>query len=454
MGAHPQGAIRLGRRSAGKERVALHSVRVDAPPTPVEPPVQRTTCCVVGGGPAGMMLGLLLARAGVPVTVLEKHDDFLRDFRGDTVHASTLTLLDELGLGERFSAMPHRVVRRLLVPLRSGASLAVDLGLLPGPHKHIAMVPQWDLLDLLADAGRREPSFTLRMGVEVTGLLRERGRVVGVRYRDAGADAGGGELRAALTVACDGRTSAVRAASGLRARAFGVPMDIWWLRIPRREGDPEGLDVRVGDDALLVMIDRGSWFQLGYQIRKGSDARLRAEGIEAFRARVAALAPELADRVGALRSWDDVKLLAVRLDRMPRWFSPGLLCIGDAAHAMSPVGGVGINLAIQDAVAAARYLAAPLRRGEVRLRDLGRVQMRRWAPMVLTQSLQRLAHRRVFEPVLWGEPGPSGSVPRRPPRLARLLLRYPRLQAIPGYLVAIGPLPEHAPRFARRSPAA
>jgi 2-polyprenyl-6-methoxyphenol hydroxylase-like FAD-dependent oxidoreductase len=396
-----------------------------------------------------MMLGVVLARAGVPVTVLEKHDDFLRDFRGDTVHASTLTLLDELGLGERFSAMPHRVVQRVQIPLQSGTNLVVDLGLLPGPHKHIAMVPQWDLLDLLADAGREEPSFTLRMGVEVTGLLREHGRVVGVRYRDA--DGSDGELHAALTVACDGRTSAVRAASGLRVREFGVPLDVWWFRLPRREVDPHGLNLRVGSGALLVMIDRGSYFQVGYQIRKGSDARLRAEGIEAFRGRIAALAPELADRVGAVHSWADVKLLAVRLNRMPRWFEPGLLCIGDAAHAMSPVGGVGINLAIQDAVAAARYLAAPLRRGNVRLGDLARVQVRRWAPTFLTQSLQQLAHRLIIQPVLAGELGHSGgSGPRRPSRLGRLLRRFPRLQAIPAYLVAIGALPEHAPSFARR----
>jgi 2-polyprenyl-6-methoxyphenol hydroxylase-like FAD-dependent oxidoreductase len=397
-----------------------------------------------------MMLGVMLARGGVRVTVLEKHGDFLRDFRGDTVHASTLTLLDELGLGERFAAMPHRVLQRLQIPLPSGTSLAVDLGRLPGPHRHIAMVPQWDLLDLLADAGRREPCFTLRMGVEVTGLLHEHGRVVGVRYRDAtGID---GKLRAAVTVACDGRNSAVRAASGLRVREFGVPLDIWWFRLPRREVDFQGLNVRVGKGAMLAVIDRGSYFQMGYQIRKGSDERLRAEGIEAFHGRVAAIAPEFTDRVGAVQSWDDVKLLAVRLDRLPRWFSPGLLCIGDAAHAMSPVGGVGINLAIQDAVAAARYLAAPLRRGEVRLDHLARVQVRRWWPTFVTQSLQRLAHRFFFQPVLTGAGRHNGSGPRSRSRLTLLLRRFPRLQAIPAGMVAIGVLPEHAPSFARRSP--
>jgi 2-polyprenyl-6-methoxyphenol hydroxylase-like FAD-dependent oxidoreductase len=382
-----------------------------------------------------MLLGLMLARAGVPVIVLEKHDDFLRDFRGDTIHASTLTLLDELGLGERFAALPHRELVRLRLPLGAAAPIELDLGVLTGSHKHIAMVPQWDLLALLAEAAREEPSFTLRMGVEVAGLLRERGRVVGVRYRDG---AGEGELRAEVTVACDGRSSSVRAASGLRVREFGVPLDVWWFRLPRREGDPEGLVARMGDGTTLVMIDRDSYFQLGFQIRKGSDARLRADGIEALRASVAALAPELADRVERLRSWDDVSLLTVRLDRMPRWFSPGLLCIGDAAHAMSPVGGVGINLAVQDAVAAGRALAPALRRGEVRLRDLARVQARRWAPTAFTQSLQRLLHRAVIRPALEGSPRPGRLVPV-PQRFA-------------AHVFARGLLPEHAPPFARRPP--
>jgi 2-polyprenyl-6-methoxyphenol hydroxylase-like FAD-dependent oxidoreductase len=387
-----------------------------------------------------MVLGLLLARAGVDVTVLEKHDDFLRDFRGDTVHASTLTLLDELGLGERFAAMPHRELDRLqLVVPSGGGGLEVDLRRLPGPHKHIAMVPQWDLLDLLADAAREEPSFTLRMGVEVTGLVREGGRVAGVRHD-------GGELRADLVVGCDGRSSDVRAASGLRVREFGVPLDVWWFRLPRGDDDPAGLNGRVGDGAFLALIDRGTYFQAGYVFPKGGEEQLRAEGVEAFRRRVAALAPELADRVDAVGSLDDdVRLLSVRLNRMPRWCAPGLLCIGDAAHAMSPVGGVGINLAVQDAVAAGRVLAGPLRRGEVAVHHLARVQARRWGPTVATQGLQRLIHRFFIAPRLEQEGEPA-----RPPRVAALLERFPALQAVPATVVAIGVLPEHAPAFARR----
>jgi 2-polyprenyl-6-methoxyphenol hydroxylase-like FAD-dependent oxidoreductase len=409
----------------------------------------RTTCCVVGGGPAGMMLGLLLARAGIAVTVLEKHGDFLRDFRGDTVHPSTLTLLDELSLGMDFAKIPHRLVERVQVQVGDDLVQVGDFRRIPGPHKHLAFVPQWDFLDLLADAGRAEPTFTLRMHTEATGLLTEGGTVVGVRYQSA--DGISGELRADLTVACDGRRSVLRDAAGLRARSFGAPMDVWWFRLPRSEGDPEGGVARFGSGQGMVLIDRGDYFQSAYLIHKGSDAALRAEGIEAFRRRVATMIPWLADRVGAVRSFDDVALLDVRLDRLRRWSTDGLLCLGDAAHAMSPVGGVGINLAIQDAVAAARLLAEPLRRGTLTRRHLDRVQLRRWAPAALTQAVQRVIHARLLGPVLAGDIALVEAGSGRSPLPIRLLQRFPLLQAIPATAVGIGLLPEHAPTFARGS---
>ncbi len=418
--------------------------------------MDRTTCCVVGGGPAGMVLGLLLARAGVAVTVLEKHDDFLRDFRGDTVHASTLTLLDELGLGEEFARIPQRLIERLQVQFGDETVTVGDARRLPGPHKHIAMVPQWDLLNLLATAGTREPGFRLWMNTEVTGLLREggggpapprraEGTVTGVRYRHP--DGSTGELAADLTVACDGRGSAVRAAAGLVPRSFGVPMDVWWFRLPRRETDPEGLVARFGPGGGAVLIDRGEYWQCAFLIRKGSDAWMRAEGLDSLHRAVAQFTPWLNDRVGALRSWDEVKLLDVRLERLRRWWIDGLLCLGDSAHAMSPAGGVGINLAVQDAVAAARILAGPLRAGRVDRWSLARVQLRRWLPTALTQGAQRIMHRMVLRTALAGRLGIRDD--RLPPPL-RLLQRFPVLQGIPARAVAIGVLPEHAPPFARR----
>jgi 2-polyprenyl-6-methoxyphenol hydroxylase-like FAD-dependent oxidoreductase len=409
--------------------------------------VESTTVVIAGGGPAGVMAGLLLARAGIAVTVLEKHADFLRDFRGDTVHASTVALLDELGLGAEFRELPQSRLTSLLLPGTDSQRVPVDIfAALPEPYNYVAMVPQWDLLNLLAAAAGREPAFTLRMRTEATGLVvAGDGRVTGVRYR--GPD-GAGEIHADLTLACDGRASALRRASGLPAREYRVPFDVWWFRLPRHPdeaGDIAGAAPAFGRGEILLALTREDYYQLAYPIPKGSDARRRTEGVEAFRARVAALRPDLADRVEAIASMDDVFVLDVRLDRLRRWYTSGLLCLGDAAHAMSPAGGVGINLAIQDAVAAAQLLAAPLAENRLTTADLARVQQRRQRPAVILQTMQRTMHLGIG-PLL------SGRITVRPPwGLLRLASRAPQwMLRIPARLIAVGPRPEHAPAFARR----
>ncbi|MBB4935257.1 2-polyprenyl-6-methoxyphenol hydroxylase-like FAD-dependent oxidoreductase [Lipingzhangella halophila] len=407
----------------------------------------RTTACVIGGGPAGMVLGLLLARAGVEVTVLEKHGDFLRDFRGDTVHPTTMALLDELGLGEKFAQLPQRRVDRAQVPVGpEGQFLTLgDFTQLRTKYNYIAMVPQWDLLDLLANAGAQEPTFHLRMNTEATSLIRERGRVNGVRYRTS--DGETGDLRATITVACDGRDSLARELPELGLRDFSTPMDVWWFRLPRLPHDTEGIVAKMSDGKFTFLIDRGDYYQAASLIPKGTDAASRARPIEEFNRTLVDLLPWLADR-GLLRSWDDVKLLSVKLDRMRRWHVPGLLCIGDAAHAMSPVGGVGINLAVQDAVAAARHLAEPLRDGTLGRANVAAIQRRRWPTTVLIQGLQRAIHTKVVRPALAGEIDFSDAA--RLPLPLRVAQRVPWARRIPPYLLAYGAMREHPPAAALR----
>lgn len=406
---------------------------------------ENTTCVIAGGGPAGMVLGLLLARAGVEVTVLEKHNDFLRDFRGDTVHPTTLQLLDELGLGGKFAALPQSRITSIGFPREDGRQLTLgDMGRLKVTHPYIAMVPQWDLLDLLATAAKDEPTFTLRMNTEVTGLLHEGSRVAGVEYRTAEAEEG--ELRADLTVACDGRWSIARRLAKLTPKEYDVPFDAWWFRLPREEGDPSSITPQMRDKRFAIALPRRGYFQIAYLSAKGDDAELRAAGVQKFREGIASLYPWLADRVEKLESMDDVKHLDVRLNRLHRWHADGLLCIGDAAHAMSPIGGVGINLAVQDAVATAHLLAGPLRRGRPAAKDLAKVRARRLLPTVVVQTVQRLLHRAVLGPVMRGERnGP-------PPVMVKLLSRFPRLSIVPAYVIGVGVRPEHAPEFARRAP--
>jgi 2-polyprenyl-6-methoxyphenol hydroxylase-like FAD-dependent oxidoreductase len=388
---------------------------------------------IAGCGPAGAVLGLLLARAGLRVTVVEKHGDFLRDFRGDTIHASTLTLLDELGLGDEFARLDQRRITEVQVAAGDREWPLADFRRLPGRHQEIALMPQWDFLDFVTGHATAYPGFRLLMETAATGLAVEQGQVTGLTVA-------GGTIQATLTVAADGRRSTVRQAARLPVRPYDAPMDVLWFRLSRRESDTARTAGRVAPGRLLIRIDRGHYWQAGYVIEKGGYERLRAAGLDAFRSDLATLEPALADRVGELASWSDVSVLDVRVDRLRRWHRPGLLCIGDAAHAMSPVGGVGINLAVQDAVAAANLLVRPLRTGTLSERDLARVQRRRALPTAVTQAGQRAIHRRIVAPLIDG----GGS-----PAPVRVLERFPALQAIPAYLLAIGIRPEHV----RLSPA-
>jgi 2-polyprenyl-6-methoxyphenol hydroxylase-like FAD-dependent oxidoreductase len=393
-----------------------------------------TRCCIAGGGPAGMMLGFLLARAGIDVVVLEKHADFLRDFRGDTIHPSTLELMHELGLLDEFLRLPHHKVQRLGGQIGDTTITLADFSGLPTVCKFVAFMPQWDFLNFIADHGGRYQDFHLMMSTEAKDLLRDGDRVVGVSAVSMGVPV---EIRADLVVGADGRHSTLRERAGFKVMDIGAPMDVLWLRLSRRPDDAHEAFGHIEAGRFFIMLDRGDYWQCAFVIPKGSSDALRKRDIGEFRQMILALSPWLAERVNELKSWDDVKLLTVALDRLPQWYRPGLLCIGDAAHAMSPVGGVGINLAVQDAVAAANILAEPLRSGTATVEHLARVQTRREWPTRVTQAIQRAIQNRVVSPVLASTERP------KPPFAAKLFNWIPALRGIPARVIGMGVRPEH-----------
>ena len=395
---------------------------------------------IAGGGPAGVMAGLLFARAGVNTLVLEKHADFLRDFRGDTIHPSTLQVMDELGLLDEFLRLPHQKAEELSGQIGDTVLRIADFRHLPTKCKFIAFMPQWDFLDFLADHARRLPKFGLMMRAEAEELIEEGGRVVGLRARTAEGDL---DIRADLVIGADGRRSTVRAKAGLVSRELGAPIDVLWFRIARRDSDPNETFGRFDTGSLMVLINRGDYWQCGYVIPKGGVDQLREAGLPVLQARIAKLLPFLADRVGALDAWDKVNLLTVAVNRLERWHRPGLLCIGDAAHAMSPVGGVGVNLAVQDAVATANILAGALRERRLTETDLALVQRRREFPARATQRMQIAIQNRVISPVLAASEKLSVPLP------LRLAAAVPWLRRFPARLIGMGVRPEHV-----RSPAA
>jgi 2-polyprenyl-6-methoxyphenol hydroxylase-like FAD-dependent oxidoreductase len=393
-----------------------------------------TQCCIAGGGPAGMMLGFLLARAGVRVVVLEKHSDFFRDFRGDTVHPSTLELMLELGLLDEFLKLPHQKVETVTGQIGAERLQMADFRHLPTHCKFIALMPQWDFLSFLAEHGKRYKTFDMRMQAEATDLIEENGRIVGLAAKTPD---GALTIRADLVVGCDGRHSIVREKAGLESDDYGAPMDVLWFRMSRKASDSTDTFGHIEAGKLMVMLDRGDYWQCAYVIPKGGIERVKSEGLEAFRGRVVDMSPFLSDRVGELKSWDDVKLLSVTVDRLRKWWRPGLICIGDSAHAMSPIGGVGINVAVQDAVAAANRLAGPLRAGKATDEDLQAIQQRRTLPVRFTQWLQLTIQRRIISRVLEAQQRP------KPPLFFKAFGVFPALRRIPARLIGVGIRPEH-----------
>jgi 2-polyprenyl-6-methoxyphenol hydroxylase-like FAD-dependent oxidoreductase len=394
----------------------------------------KTTCCIAGGGPAGMMLGYLLARAGVEVLVLEKHADFLRDFRGDTIHPSTLEVIYELGLLEDFLSHSHQELSQIAGQIGEETIVLADFTHLPTKCKFIAFMPQWDFLDFVAAHAERYPSFRLMRNAEVTDLIELGNQVAGVRVKTP---EGPVEILADLVVGADGRSSVVRERSGLEIERLGAPIDVLWFRLPRQPDDQMQALGRFANGKIMVMINRESYWQCGYVIRKGALEEIRERGLAAFRQDILSLAPFLSYRAKEIRDWDEIKLLTVLVDRLRKWYRPGLLCIGDAAHAMSPVGGIGINLAIQDAVAAANILWRPLSEGWISPSHLQKVQWRRELPTRLTQRGQVFVQDNVLGRVL------GSSQPVVAPWFLRLFKRFPVLRRIPARLMGLGVRPEH-----------
>ncbi len=404
----------------------------------------KTTCCVAGGGPAGMMLGFLLARAGVPVTVLEKHRDFFRDFRGDTVHPSTLELMHELGLLDEFLKLPHERVDHVSGLVGDERVVIADFSHLPTHCRFIALMPQWDFLNFLAKNGKRYPAFDLRMNAEATGLIEEGGRVAGLRAQTRDGEL---EIRADLVIGCDGRHSTLRERAGFQVENMGAPIDVLWFRLSRRESNSTETFGHLEAGRMMVMLNRGDYWQCAYVIPKGGIDRIKDKGLPAFRDAVVKMSPFLRDRAGEIKDWDDVKLLTVAVDRLRQWHKPGLLCIGDAAHAMSPIGGVGINLAVQDAVAAANILAGPLRDHCLSSEHLAAVQRRRTLPMRMIQWLQVQIQNKVLAATLAATQRPTLPLP------LKFLNWFPVLRRLPARAIGLGIRPEHihTPEFAHQN---
>jgi 2-polyprenyl-6-methoxyphenol hydroxylase-like FAD-dependent oxidoreductase len=394
-----------------------------------------TRCCIVGGGPAGMMCGFLLARAGIDVLVLEKHSDFLRDFRGDTVHPSTLELMYELGVLEDFLRRPHQELAQIGAQVDDFTVTVADFSHLPTHCKFVGLMPQWDFLNFIEEKAKAYPAFHLRMETEVTDLLIENGKVIGIR---ATSPRGALEVRADLTVGADGRRSIVREKAGLDVLDLGAPIDVLWMRVSRQPGDPNQTLGRFRAGKILVTLDRGEYWQCAYVIPKGGLDAIRQKGLPSFKDEIASVAPFLRERLSELKDWNDIKLLSVAVDRLRQWSRTGLLCIGDSAHAMSPIGGVGINLAIQDAVAAANILAGPLAKGAVTDERLSGVQRRREFPTRVTQGFQVFAHKRFIGPAMR-----NARPLTRLPLALKLLQMFPILRRIPARLVGLGVRPEH-----------